>query len=89
MCEIGRIGQSPLSIRRFVRDRANDGSPAPMRGRYCASPQLLAQASEQPLGSLAPVLGGPDDAVMATNHGWTWDVPNGGYSVASATEGSA
>jgi hypothetical protein len=34
-------------------------------------------------------LGGPDDAVMARNHGWNWDVPNGGYSVASSVQGSA
>jgi hypothetical protein len=87
MCEIPRIVQTPFSIRRFVRDQAN-GSPAPTRGRCCAGSELLAQASKQPR-ALAPALDGPDDAIMARNHGWIWGVPNGGYSVASAVEGSA
>jgi hypothetical protein len=88
MFEIPRIIQTPFSIRRFVRDQAN-GSPAPTRGRCCAGSELLAQASKQPPGSLAPALGGPDDAVMARNHGWKRGVPNGGYSLASSVQGSA
>jgi hypothetical protein len=89
MCEIARIVQTSFSIRRVVHNQANDGSPAPTHGRCCAGSELLAQASKQPPGSLAPALGGPDDAVMARNHGWKWSVPNGGYSVASSVRGSA
>jgi hypothetical protein len=82
MSEIGRIVQTPPSIRRFVLDQANDGSPTLTRRRCC-------EGSKQPLGSLAPALGGPDDAVMAGNSRWICGVPDGGYSVASAVEGSA
>jgi hypothetical protein len=89
MCEIAKTVQTLFSIRRFVGNQANDGSPAPTHGRCYAGSELLAQASKQPPGSIAPALGDPDDAVMARNHGWKRGVPNGGYSLASSVQGSA